>query len=116
LVCAIAISGCSSLPAEPLEEGPDIRFPDLNRGQLKLHIRRLERTEQIFFEGQRLDFLGSPWERDFLLNVNLHGEFSLEVRQSGKRCNQMKFPYSEEAPIDSLKLVVGCSRIERFQP
>ena len=113
LVFAIALGGCSSLPADPLEEGPDIRLPDLNRGQLKLHIHRLEPTAQIFFEGQRLDFLGSSGERDFLLNVRLHGEFRLEVRHDGKRCNEMKFPYSGD-PIDSLKLRAGCSRIERY--
>jgi hypothetical protein len=111
---AIALGGCASLPTEPLEEGPDIRFPDMNRAQLRLHVRKLVRTEQIFFEGQRLDFLGSPWQREFLLNVNLHGEFRVEVQQDGKRCNEKRFTYSESAPIDSLTLVAGCSRIEKL--
>ena len=81
LTLAITLSACTSLPDEPLEEGPDIRFPDMNRGQLTLRVRRLDRTESIIFEGRRLDFLGSPWEREFKLDVNLDGEFRLEVRR-----------------------------------
>jgi hypothetical protein len=113
-VLAMALGGCASLPTEPLEEGPDIRFPDMNRGQLTLRVRKLVHTEQIFFEGQRLDFLGSPWEREFKLNVNLDGKFSVEVQHDGKRCNEMTFAYSESAPIDSLTVLAGCSRIERL--
>lgn len=105
-------AGCSSLPTEPFEEGPDIRFPDMNRGQLTLRIRKEARSDQIFFEGRRLDFLGSPMEREFLLNVNLDGNFTLEVQSGGQVCNIREFPYTPNDPIDTLALVAGCSRIE----